>query len=117
MKISSPQNSMLTAPPIGSVCFPSASAEANKIPAIVMPGTKRYLFLALGLFATFRLLTIWTMTARAAGGDNFELAMVIKETTNPYYNATLSGARIAAGEIGAKVVTFDADSAPEGHAV
>jgi rhamnose transport system substrate-binding protein len=32
--------------------------------------------------------------------DAFELAMVIKETTNPYYNATLAGARIAAGEIG-----------------
>jgi len=26
--------------------------------------------------------------------------MVIKETTNPYYNATLEGARIAAKEIG-----------------
>src|SRR3984957_12630378 len=35
-----------------------------------------------------------------AAADSFELAMVIKETTNPYYNATLSGARIAAGEIG-----------------
>ncbi|MBN9511625.1 MAG: substrate-binding domain-containing protein [Alphaproteobacteria bacterium] len=35
--------------------------------------------------------------ARAA---DFELAMVIKETTNPYYNATLQGARIAASEIG-----------------
>jgi len=32
--------------------------------------------------------------------DDFELAMVIKETTNPYYNATLAGARIAAAEIG-----------------
>jgi rhamnose transport system substrate-binding protein len=36
----------------------------------------------------------------AAMADDFELAMVIKETTNPYYNATLDGARIAAGEIG-----------------
>src|SRR6202011_2701324 len=27
-------------------------------------------------------------------------AMVIKETTNPYYNATLTGAKIAAKEIG-----------------
>ena len=35
--------------------------------------------------------------ARAA---DFELAMVIKETTNPYYNATLQGAQIAASEIG-----------------
>ena len=32
-------------------------------------------------------------TARA---DDFELAMVIKSTTNPYYNATLNGAEIAA---------------------
>ena len=35
-----------------------------------------------------------------ARADDFELAMVIKETTNPYYNATLSGAQIAAKEIG-----------------
>ena len=38
--------------------------------------------------------------APSAAADSFELAMVIKETTNPYYNATLAGARIAAGEIG-----------------
>src|SRR5437016_6418378 len=37
---------------------------------------------------------------RSARADDFELAMVIKETTNPYYNATLKGAQIAAGEIG-----------------
>ncbi len=36
----------------------------------------------------------------AAHAAEFELAMVIKETTNPYYNATLSGAQIAAKEIG-----------------
>ncbi len=36
----------------------------------------------------------------SASAADFELAMVIKETTNPYYNATLQGARIAAGEIG-----------------
>jgi rhamnose transport system substrate-binding protein len=158
---------MLTAPPIGIVGFPSAPAEANKIPAIVMSAMKRHQLLTLTLLTTFALLTTWTMTVRAAGADNFELAMVIKETTNPYYNATLSGARIAAGEIGgtannygptqssgqaqveiinnladrhipaiaiaasdpdavvpamkraqklgAKVVTFDADSAPEGR--
>jgi rhamnose transport system substrate-binding protein len=35
-----------------------------------------------------------------ASAQDFELAMVIKSTTNPYYNATLSGAQIAAGEIG-----------------
>jgi len=158
---------MLTAPPIGIVGFPSAPAEANKIPAIVMNAMKRHQLLTLTLLTTFALLTTWTMTVRAAGADNFELAMVIKETTNPYYNATLSGARIAAEEIGgtannygptqssgqaqveiinnladrhvpaiaiaasdpdavvpamkraqklgAKVVTFDADSAPEGR--
>jgi rhamnose transport system substrate-binding protein len=36
----------------------------------------------------------------ASSAAEFELAMVIKETTNPYYNATLSGAQIAAKEIG-----------------
>lgn len=41
----------------------------------------------------------WWGTGRA-GAAEFELAMVIKETTNPYYNATLKGAQIAAGEIG-----------------
>lgn len=40
------------------------------------------------------------VVAVPAQGDEFHLAMVIKETTNPYYNATLAGARIAAGEIG-----------------
>ena len=29
--------------------------------------------------------------AGAAAQDDFELAMVIKSTTNPYYNATLAG--------------------------
>src|SRR5260370_30373471 len=37
--------------------------------------------------------------SQGAAAD-FELAMVIKETTNPYYNATLAGAKIAAEEIG-----------------
>jgi rhamnose transport system substrate-binding protein len=36
----------------------------------------------------------------AAKADDFELAMVIKSTTNPYYNATLKGAQIAAEEVG-----------------
>src|SRR2546430_17701625 len=45
------------------------------------------------------------MLASDFGGSHgaaadFELAMVIKETTNPYYNATPAGAKIAAGEIG-----------------
>src|SRR5260221_9838628 len=42
-------------------------------------------------------------TARA---DDFELAMVIKETTNPYYKATLQGAQIAAKEIGGKANNY-----------
>jgi rhamnose transport system substrate-binding protein len=41
----------------------------------------------------------WPSVAPARA-DDFELAMVIKSTTNPYYNATLQGARIAAKEIG-----------------
>src|ERR1700750_2518851 len=46
--------------------------------------------------------------AATARADDFELAMVIKETTNPYYNATLAGARIAAGEIGGKANNYGA---------
>ena len=30
--------------------------------------------------------------------DDFKLGMVIKSTTNPYYNATLAGAKIAENE-------------------
>ena len=37
---------------------------------------------------------------------DFELGMVIKSTTNPYYNATLAGAKIAAEEIGGKVENY-----------
>jgi rhamnose transport system substrate-binding protein len=167
MKIRSPQNSMLTTLPLGMVRFPSVSAESNNFPSIARNGARRYLSLASAFLAIAPLLITGSTTARAAGADNFELAMVIKETTNPYYNATLSGARIAAGEIGgtannygptqssgqaqvelinnladrhiaaiavaasdpdavvpamkraqklgAKVVTFDADSAPDGR--
>jgi rhamnose transport system substrate-binding protein len=167
MKIRSPQNSTLTTLPPGMVRFPSVSAEANNFPSIARNGARRYLSLASAFLAIAPLLITGSTTARAAGADNFELAMVIKETTNPYYNATLSGARIAAGEIGgtannygptqssgqaqvelinnladrhiaaiavaasdpdavvpamkraqklgAKVVTFDADSAPDGR--
>ena len=32
--------------------------------------------------------------------------MVIKSTTNPYYNATLAGAKIAAEETGGKVANY-----------
>jgi rhamnose transport system substrate-binding protein len=163
MKMSPPLNSMLTVPVTGIAGSNSASAETNKVTAVVAKTIKGHLLVALTL-TTFALLSVSTTTAKA---DDFELAMVIKETTNPYYNATLAGARIAAKEIGgtannygptqssgqaqvelinnladrhiraiavapsdpdavvpamkraqklgAKVVTFDADSAPEGR--
>lgn len=43
-------------------------------------------------------LTLGFSSAQAQ--EEFELAMVIKSTNNPYYNATLSGALMAAEEIG-----------------
>ncbi len=143
MKKSPPLNSMLPVPAIGIAGFNSALAEPKKIRLI---GANRYLLVTLILLTTLILLVVKPTTAKA---DDFELAMVIKETTNPYYNATLAGARIAAKEIGgtannygptqssgqaqvditdavvpamkraqklgAKVVTFDADSNPEGR--
>ena len=42
----------------------------------------------------------------AMAADDFELAMVIKSTTNPYYNATLKGAQIAAKEIGGSAKNY-----------
>jgi rhamnose transport system substrate-binding protein len=94
MKKSPPLNSMLPVPAIGIADFNSALAEPKKIPLIV---AKRYLLVTLTLLTTLILLVVKPTTAKA---DDFELAMVIKETTNPYYNATLAGARIAAKEIG-----------------
>jgi rhamnose transport system substrate-binding protein len=38
-----------------------------------------------------------------AEAEDFQLAMVIKSSTNPYYKATLAGAQIAAKELGGKV--------------
>jgi rhamnose transport system substrate-binding protein len=167
MNTSFPLNSMPAAPVTGNAGFHSASAAANKVAAIVTNAVKRYLLAMRAVSPAFVILSMCVIAARAAGADNFELAMVIKETTNPYYNATLSGARIAAGEIGgtannygptqasgqaqveiinnladrhipaiavapsdpdavvpamkraqklgSKVITFDADSAPEGR--
>ena len=48
--------------------------------------------------ALFVLMTAAALTAGSEmiEADDFELAMVIKSTTNPYYNATLNGAEIAA---------------------
>src|SRR6266436_2926644 len=163
MKMKSPLNSLLTAPAIGIVDLNFAFAETKQA-ATGKKNFKKCLLVTPYLLASFAWLTTQTITAKA---DDFELAMVIKETTNPYYNATLSGAKIAAGEIGgtannygptqssgqaqveiinnladrhipaiaiapsdpdavvpamkraqklgAKVVTFDADSAPDGR--
>lgn len=159
-----PLNSKPAAPAPGRVNLSSTLAETKQIPAIGRKKMKRNLLVTFSLLSSLTWLTAQTSTAKA---DDFELAMVIKETTNPYYNATLSGARIAAGEIGgtannygptqssgqaqveiinnladrhvpaiaiaasdpdavvpamkraqklgAKVVTFDADSAPDGR--
>src|SRR4029078_9931775 len=41
-----------------------------------------------------------------AQSDDFSLAMVIKSTTNPYYNTTLAGAKVAAEELGGTVENF-----------
>jgi rhamnose transport system substrate-binding protein len=163
----SPLNSRLATPSIGMEGFPSALSEVNQAIPFAANSTKSFKRLALAFFTAVPMLTAWATNAKAAGDDNFELAMVIKSTTNPYYNATLSGARIAAKEIGgsannygptessgqaqvelinnladrhipaiavapsdpdavvpamkraqklgAKVVTFDADSAPDGR--
>jgi rhamnose transport system substrate-binding protein len=100
MNTSFPLNSTPAAPVTGNVGFHSASAAANKVAATVTNAVKRYLLAMRTMSAAIVILSMCLIAARAAGADNFELAMVIKETTNPYYNATLSGARIAAGEIG-----------------
>jgi rhamnose transport system substrate-binding protein len=42
----------------------------------------------------------------AVQADDFKLGMVIKSTTNPYYNATLAGAKIAAKETGGEVENY-----------
>ena len=50
---------------------------------------------------------VMLVSARAVGAqDDFELAMVIKSTTNPYYNATLAGAQMAAEELGGTVENY-----------
>jgi rhamnose transport system substrate-binding protein len=46
--------------------------------------------------------TAWS----GARADDFQLGMVIKSTTNPYYQATLAGAEIAAKEIGGSVQNY-----------
>jgi rhamnose transport system substrate-binding protein len=46
------------------------------------------------------------LAATVAQAAPFELGMVIKSTTNPYYNATLAGAQIAAEETGGTVKNY-----------
>ena len=62
--------------------------------------TRAITFVALPLAAT-----IW-LGASSSRAEDFELAMVIKSTTNPYYKATLQGAEIAAKEVGGKVQNY-----------
>src|SRR6202022_215824 len=97
MKMSPPLNSLLTMPATGIAGRTSASADTNKVTVVAAKTTKGRLLVTLTSLTTFALLSATATTAKA---DDFELAMVIKETTNPYYNATLAGARMAAGEIG-----------------
>ena len=66
------------------------------------PRLARFHFVPITLLAVAAL-PILSTTIKA---DDFELAMVIKETTNPYYNATLQGAQIAAKETGGKVNNY-----------
>ena len=66
------------------------------------PRLARFHFVPITLLAVAALPLLST-TIKA---DDFELAMVIKETTNPYYNATLQGAQIAAKETGGKVNNY-----------
>ena len=58
------------------------------------------------LIATSAAAALFAATTATALADDFELAMVIKSTTNPYYNATLAGAQIAAEEIGGKARNY-----------
>src|ERR1700724_2387 len=97
MKMSPPLTSLLTMPATGLAGRTSASADTNKVAVVAAKTTKGRLLVTLTSLTTFALLSATATTAKA---DDFELAMVIKETTNPYYNATLEGARIAAKEIG-----------------
>ena len=88
MKISPPPNSKLSLP----VCSITGSASAEP--------KKTKLPLARCTILPITLLAIATLSAvpTTIKADDFELAMVIKETTNPYYNATLQGAQLAAQE-------------------
>jgi rhamnose transport system substrate-binding protein len=58
------------------------------------------------LMASAVALVAGSLTGAQAADDDFSLAMVIKSTTNPYYNATLAGAKMAAEELGGTVENF-----------
>lgn len=96
MKISPPTNSKLSLPACGITGSASAESKKTKLPPAW------YTTLPITLLAIATLPALATIIK----ADDFELAMVIKETTNPYYNATLQGAQLAAQEIGGKVNNY-----------
>jgi rhamnose transport system substrate-binding protein len=61
--------------------------------------------LIIGAATAAALLPAWLLSPKAQA-DDFQLAMVIKSSTNPYYKATLAGAEIAAKEIGGSVRNY-----------
>ena len=58
------------------------------------------------VFGATSLAGVLAFAETPAQADGFELAMVIKSTTNPYYKATLAGAQIAAKETGGKAENY-----------
>jgi rhamnose transport system substrate-binding protein len=96
MKMSPSLNSTLAMPAYGIASPNSVLTEPKKTKL------SRCALLPLTVLA-ISVLPVATKTVKA---DDFELAMVIKETTNPYYNATLQGAQIAAKEVGGKVNNY-----------
>lgn len=66
----------------------------------------KYLMPLLQGLPAILLATFLAGAQQVKAADDFELAMVIKSTTNPYYNATLKGAQIAAKEIGGSAKNY-----------
>jgi len=73
-------------------------AMSNKLTKFLLKGSTVFFVVPLAA-------TLW-LGPTPAGAADFELAMVIKSTTNPYYKATLAGAQIAAQETGGKVENY-----------
>jgi len=71
---------------------------SNKLTKFLLKGSTVFFVVPLAA-------TLW-LGPTPAGAADFELAMVIKSTTNPYYKATLAGAQIAAQETGGKVENY-----------